>query len=100
VRGDQRPVVHAHDVIAREHEHARRALLLDPVPVLGDRIGRAAVPAGVAARLVGLQDDDAARAAVQVPGAAGADVVVERGRGMLRQHPTCCTPEWWQLLST
>jgi hypothetical protein len=86
VRRDERPVVHAHDVIAGQHQHALGPMLLDPVPVLRDRVGGTAIPARVLPGLVRLQDGDASLTTIEVPRTPRTDVVVERGRGMLREH--------------
>ena len=71
------PTVELVKSVAREHEDHVRTGLADGLDVGRDRIGRAAVPlAGPAARDVRLEHADPAEVAVEVPWAAGADVVV------------------------
>ncbi len=79
----QRAIVHAIDMVAGEHQHAVGTALFDHVPVLRHGVRGAAIPAGMAPGLVGLQDLDAAGAPVEIPGASRADVVVQRGRRVL-----------------
>jgi hypothetical protein len=50
------------------------------------RIRRAAIPAGVIAREIRLQDSHPAFAAVEIPGPARADVIVQRGGRVLGEH--------------
>jgi hypothetical protein len=65
-------------VVARKDEDVRRLPLFNVVAILRDGVGRAAVPAGVASGLVGLEDGDAAAAAVEIPGPTRANVIVQR----------------------
>ena len=84
--GDERLVVHLVDVVAGEDEDDVARLLADHLDVLEHRVRRAAVPLGrSAARDVRLQQADAALVAVEIPRPAGADVVVQRARVVLRQ---------------
>ena len=87
VRCDEGRVVHLVDVVAGQDEDEVAGGLTDGLDVLEHRIGRAAIPlAGATAGDVRLEHPDAAAVAVQVPGPAEADVVVERARVVLGQH--------------
>ena len=61
------------------------ARFFEEVDVLEDGVGGAAVPVRAFAAEVRLQQRDAAARAVEIPGPADADVVVERARPVLRQ---------------
>ena len=83
---DERPVVHLVDVVAGQDEDELRVAIGDEVEVLEDGIGGAAVPvARPAAADEGLEQRDAAAAAVEVPRPADADVVDQRARRVLGQ---------------
>src|SRR5450759_2980860 len=80
-------VVHLVDVVAGEDQDRVSRRLLDDVEVLEDGVGRAAVPLGDAPPGdVRLQDPNASVVAVEVPGPAHADVVVERSGIVLSQN--------------
>ena len=86
VRGQHVSVVHAVELVAREDEHVLGVVLLDVAQVLGHGVSRALVPGAAGLGGVGRQDGDAALAVVEVPGATGADVVVQQVRTVLREH--------------
>ena len=89
----ERLVVHLVDVVAGEHEDRVAVGVLDDVDVAQHRVGRAAVPLGEpAARDVRLEQLDATAVAVQVPGPAQPDVVVERARVVLGQDDDVSDP--------
>ena len=82
----ERLVVHLVDVVAGEDEHGVARIVLEDVDVAQDRVGRSAIPLRhAAAGDVRLEELHAAAIAVQVPGPAQADVVVERARVVLGQ---------------
>ena len=85
MRLDHRPVVHAVDVIPREHEQVLRLALLDPDPVLLDGVRGAPVPVGLRPSLKGLQELHAAALSVQVPGASNSNMVAQAQRAVLRE---------------
>ena len=89
---EQRAIVHAVDLVAGKHEDPSRAAIHDRVPVLGNRVGCAPVPAGAGARQIGLQDQHPAALAVQIPGAARADVVVQGDGRVLGDDPDVLGP--------
>ena len=71
-------VVHLVDVVAGEDQDRVARRLLDDVEVLENGVGGAAVPLGHAAPGdVRLQNPNPAVVAVEVPGTAHADVVIE-----------------------
>ena len=73
-------------MVAREDHHIIRIVPLDEPDVLVDGVGGALVPVGLLALLVGGQHVDAGVHAVQVPGLAVADVLVELQRLVLGEH--------------
>ncbi len=83
---DHRAVVHLVDVVSRQNEHVVGAVLANEIQILVDGVRRASVPVLAAARLVGLQQTHAAATAVEIPGFADADMIVEAVRAILRQH--------------
>ena len=64
-----------------------RIVPLDKIDILVDGVGCAGVPIGAGALLVGGQGVEAAVQAVQVPGTAIAQVLVEDQRLVLGEHP-------------
>jgi hypothetical protein len=74
---DELVIVHLVDVVAGEDEHQLGTRLLEEVDVLGDGIGRAAVPVAAVAAEVRLQQRHATPLTVEVPRAADPDVVVQ-----------------------
>src|SRR5204863_318141 len=87
VESDQIGVVHLVHEIPGEHEDVARLRVLDHVPVLEQGVRRSPIPVRLALAHVGLQEPDAAIAAIQVPRPADSDVAVERERRVLREDP-------------
>lgn len=87
VEGEQRAVIHAIHVIARQHQHQRRVVVGDKTQVLEHGVGRfAGLPIDVRAVSIGMQHPDAAgKSSIQVPRAANADMGVEGVREVLGQ---------------
>ena len=77
VEGQHVGVVHLVDVVAGQHDDVFGVVLVDKVDVLVDGVCGALVPVGPLDLLIGGQDVDAAVGAVEVPGFAVADVVVQ-----------------------
>jgi hypothetical protein len=77
VKRRQHVIVHLVDVVARQDQDRIGAVMADKVQVLVDRIRRALVPITIAGTDVGLEQGHAPGRAIQVPGLAGTDVVVE-----------------------
>jgi hypothetical protein len=86
VLADHVAVVHAVDLIAGEDQRHVGVLRRQHVEVVVEGVRRAAVPQGVGAAGVRQQDADAAVAAVEIPGAPEADVLLQRTRRVLRRH--------------
>ena len=80
---DQRAVIHCVDVVAGKNEYFGELLRLDVPEVVVDRVCRAAIPVRARAPKIGLQDLHAPTGAVEVPGLADTDVVIERVRAVL-----------------
>ena len=70
-------VVHLVDVVTRQDDDVLRTVVLDEVEILVGGVGGAAVPVRVTPSLVGLEKVHSAVHAVQVPGLAALDVVVQ-----------------------
>ena len=86
VRGHERLVIHLVNVVARKHENGVARRLLDDVEVLQNGVRGASVPLrDAAAGDVRLEHPNAAVVAVEIPGPAHPDVVVERARVVLGQ---------------
>src|SRR5262249_54918380 len=84
VEVEQHIVIHLVNVVARQDQDVVGVVACDKVQVLPDGIGGALVPIGIAAALVRLQNLDAAcKAAIQVPGLAAPDMIVEAMRSVL-----------------
>ena len=82
----ERLVIHLVDVVAGEDHDVSRTLVLEDVHVAQHGVRGAAVPLGhPAAGDVRLEQLDATAIAVQVPGPAEADVIVQRARVVLGQ---------------
>ena len=79
-------VVHLVDVVTRQDEHLGRAATLQVDDVLVDRVGRALVPVARGVPRRRLQQLDATARAVEIPRTAKPDVLIERGRPVLREH--------------
>ncbi len=73
-------------MVAGEDQHIVGIIPVDKGDVLGDGVGGALVPVGLLALLIGREHVHAAVHAVQVPGLAGADVLVELQGLILGEH--------------
>ena len=78
-------VVHVVQLVAREDEDVLGVVLLDEAQVLRHGVSGARVPGATGLGGVRRQDEQAPVALVQVPGAAGAQVVVQEIRPVLSQ---------------
>ena len=85
VIGDHGPVIHLVDVVAGENKGQVGLALAQVTQILVDGIGGAVIPVLGGAGLVGLEQAHAAAQAVQVPGLADANVLVERMGTVLGQ---------------
>ena len=73
-------------MIARKDEHIVRVVLIHKFTVLIDGVGRAGVPAAVAAGHVGRQHEHAAVEPVKVPVLSGTQIGIEGEGPVLRQN--------------
>ena len=86
VGGNEALVVHLVDVIASEHEYGLSTARHNLAQILQHCVSRAAIPARrVPPADLRLQDSYATDRAIEIPGSATADMVVERARVVLRQ---------------
>ena len=74
-------------MISRQDQYVRSALIADEVEIAPHRIGVTALPATPHSPHVGLQQAHAAGGAIQIPGFAHADVVVQGTGHVLGQNP-------------
>ena len=79
-------IIHFIDVVARENHHIIGIIPLDKGDILINGVGGTLVPVGFLLLLVGGQHMHACIVAVQVPGLAVADVVVELQGLILGEH--------------
>ena len=79
-------VVHLIDMVAGEDQHIVGIISVNERDILCDGISRALIPVGILALLIGREHMHAAVHAVQIPGLAGADVLVELQGLVLGKH--------------
>ena len=82
---DERPVVHAVDVVSRQDEHVRVRAGRDKAQVLADRVGGPLIPVPIFLACLGRQDADAPCPAREVPCRPVAYVVHQREGLVLRE---------------
>ncbi len=90
--GDHLRIVHFIDVVAGQDQHVIGIVPLDKGNVLINGVGRALVPVGAPAALVGGQHMHAAVHGIQVPGLAGSDVFIEHHGLVLGEDPHRLNP--------
>ena len=79
-------IVHGVNVVAGQDEHILRNCQVDEVQVLVDGICRTLIPVCSLLTGVGRQDEDTALTLIQIPGAAGSQIVVQFQGAVLGQH--------------
>ena len=87
VEAQQQLIVHTVDVVAGQDQEVVRIVVPYPIQVLIHCIGRILIPVRILASHVGLEQGHPPAHAIQVPGAAASDVIVERTGAILGEDP-------------